>query len=53
MSTRMSPAKAGWAVGLTTTAALFMVLAGAFQFFQGLAAVIKGSVFVSTQRDHL
>jgi hypothetical protein len=49
MSTRMSPAKAGWAVGLTTTAALFMVLAGAFQFFQGLAAVIKGSVFVATQ----
>lgn len=49
MSTPMSPARSGWAVGLTVTAALFLVLGGAFQFFQGLAAVIKGSVFVSTQ----
>jgi hypothetical protein len=45
----MSPAKRGWAVGLTATAAMFLILGGAFQFFQGLAAVIKGSVFVATQ----
>jgi hypothetical protein len=49
MNASMSPAKRGWAVGLTATAALLLILAGAFQFFQGLAAVIKGSVFVASQ----
>ena len=49
MSASLSPAKAGWAVGLTATAAMFMILGGAFQFFEGLAAVVKGSVFVATQ----
>jgi hypothetical protein len=49
MSAPMSRAKAGWAVGLTATAAMFLILGGAFQFFEGLAAVIKGSVFVATQ----
>lgn len=50
MSTPMSPAKRGWAVGLTATAAMFLILGGAFQFFQGLAAVVKGSVFVASQQ---
>ncbi len=49
MNASLSPAKAGWAVGLTATAAMFMILGGAFQFFEGLAAVVKGSVFVATQ----
>jgi hypothetical protein len=45
----MSRAKGGWAVGLTATAALLLILAGAFEFFQGLAAVVNKSVFVATQ----
>ena len=49
MNASLSPAKAGWAVGLTATAAMFMILGGAFQFIEGLAAVVKGSVFVATQ----
>jgi hypothetical protein len=50
MSTPISPAKRGWAVGLTATASMFLILAGSFQFFEGLAAVVKGSAFVATEK---
>ena len=42
----ISPAKAGWSVGLSTTAAVFLLLGGTFQFLTGLAALIHGQFFV-------
>ena len=47
MSSRtMSDGKSAWAVGIAATAAMFLMLAGLFQFLQGLAALIKGDFFV-------
>ncbi len=45
-SQQMSPAKAGWSVGLSTTAAVFLLLGGTFQFLTGLAAIIHDQFFV-------
>jgi hypothetical protein len=45
-SDQMSPAKAGWSVGLSTTAAVFLLLGGTFQFLAGLAALIHDEFFV-------
>src|SRR4051794_41644516 len=36
----------GWAEGLTAFAGLMMILIGGFQFFEGLAAVIKDQFYV-------
>jgi len=36
----------GWGQGLTYFAGMMMIIAGAFDMFQGLAAVIKKSYFV-------
>ena len=44
----ISRGKAAWAVGLTLMASLFLVLAGLFQIFQGVAALINGSFFKTT-----
>lgn len=37
----------GAAIGLTILAAVFMMVTGVFGFFEGLAAVIRGSFFVT------
>src|SRR5258708_15390346 len=37
----------GLALGLTLMAAAFMMIAGVFDFFSGLAALIRGSFFVT------
>ena len=47
----MSSGKKAWAVGLTAMAGMFLLLAGAFQFFQGLAALVKGSFFIATPNN--
>ena len=47
----LSAGKAAWSIGLTATAGIFLVMAGAFQFFQGLAALIKGNFFVVTPNN--
>jgi hypothetical protein len=47
----MSPGKAAWAVGLTAMAGILLLLAGVFQFFEGLAAVVKGDFFVKTAHN--
>jgi hypothetical protein len=36
----------GWAVGLASFAGFMLVLVGAFQFFEGLAAIIKDQFYV-------
>jgi hypothetical protein len=36
----------GWAIGFTVFAAVMMIVSGAFQFIQGLAAVIEDTFFV-------
>ena len=38
--------KGGWAGGLTVFAGVILATIGVFQFFQGLAAIIKGSFYV-------
>ena len=35
-----------WATGLTLFAGVILATVGVFQFFQGLAAIIKGSFYV-------
>ena len=47
----MSKGKAAWAVGLTAMAGILLLLAGVFQFFEGLAAVVKGDFFVKTAHN--
>src|SRR3954452_18813033 len=42
----MSSTKAAWAVGLTAMAGILLLMAGVFQFFEGLAAVVNGNFFV-------
>jgi hypothetical protein len=37
----------GAVIGLTMMAAVFMMIAGVFGFFEGLAAIIRGSFFVT------
>jgi hypothetical protein len=44
--TGMSPLKRAWATGGLIFAATMLVMIGFFQFFQGLAAIIKGEFFV-------
>jgi hypothetical protein len=41
-----SPGPSGLALGLTLVAAVFMMIGGLFDFFSGLAALIRGSFFV-------
>ena len=36
----------GWVVGLASFAAFMLILIGMFQFFEGLAAVVKDSFYV-------
>jgi hypothetical protein len=36
----------GWAVGLASFAGFMLIIIGAFQFFEGLAALIKGDFYV-------
>jgi hypothetical protein len=36
----------GWAVGLAAFAGIMMITIGAFQFFEGLAAVLKNQYYV-------
>lgn len=43
---QMSPTKAAWSTGGMLFAAVMMFTLGAFQFLQGLAAVIKSEFFV-------
>ena len=38
--------KGGWAGGLTVFAGVILIVVGVFQFFQGLAAIVKGSFYV-------
>ena len=40
-SARLTPAKAAWSVGVSSAAAIFLVLGGVFQFLQGLAALLN------------
>ena len=47
----LSRGKAAWAVGLTAMAGILLLLAGVFQFFEGLAAVVKGNLFVKTPNN--
>ena len=47
----LSKGKAAWSVGLTALAGFLLLLAGAFGFFQGLAAVVKGDFFVTTAHN--
>ena len=47
----LSKGKAAWSVGLTALAGMLLLLAGAFGFFQGLAAVVKGDFFVATAHN--
>ena len=42
-----SPAKQAWAHGGLVFAATMLVIVGAFQFFQGIAAIAKGGFFVA------
>jgi hypothetical protein len=42
-----SPAKHAWASGGTIFAATMLMVVGAFQFFQGIAAIAKGDFFVA------
>jgi hypothetical protein len=44
--TGMSSARRGWATGGLVFGATMMVMIGFFQFFQGLAAIIKDEFFV-------
>jgi hypothetical protein len=47
MSSTASRAEpSGWAVGLASFAGFMLVLIGAFQFFEGLAAIIKDQYYV-------
>ena len=41
-----SGAKNSWATGLTLFAGVILATVGVFQFFQGLAAIIKGNFYV-------
>ena len=43
----MSPAKKAWSTGGMVFAAAMMLMIGLFQFFQGLAAVLKGGFFIA------
>jgi hypothetical protein len=43
-ATRSEPS--GWAVGLASFAGFMLILVGAFQFFEGLAAIIKDQFYV-------
>jgi len=48
-STTMSGSRSstsGWAIGFATFAALMLVIVGAFQAFEGLAAIIKDQTYV-------
>jgi hypothetical protein len=47
-STSVSGARdtSGWAIGFGTFAALMLVMIGAFQAFEGLAAIIKDQAYV-------
>ena len=44
----ISSAKAGWSVGISTGAAILLLMAGTFQFLAGLAALINDQLFVLT-----
>jgi hypothetical protein len=46
------PARSAWAGGLSIFAGAVMVTLGLFQFFEGLSAVLKDKVYVST-RDYV
>jgi hypothetical protein len=43
-ATRSEPS--GWATGLASFAGFMLILVGAFQFFEGLAAIIKDQYYV-------
>jgi len=43
-ATRSEPS--GWAVGLASFAGFMLILVGSFQFFEGLAAIIKDEFYV-------
>ena len=43
-ATRSEPS--GWAVGLASFAGFMLILVGSFQFFEGLAAIIKDQFYV-------
>ncbi len=46
------PARSAWAGGLSVFAGAMMFTLGLFQFFEGLSAVLKDNVYVST-RDYV
>jgi hypothetical protein len=46
------PARSGWAAGISIFAGAMMVTLGLFQFFEGLTAVLKDDVYVTT-RDYV
>ena len=41
-----SESRTGWAGGLTVFAGVILIVVGVFQFFQGLAAIVRGSFYV-------
>ena len=45
-TTDSRPGPSGWVVGLASFAAFMLILIGMFQFFEGLAAVVKDSFYV-------
>lgn len=44
------PASLAWAYGITLFAAVTLTVVGLFQFLEGLAAVLKDTVFVTTRK---
>ena len=45
-TTESGPGPSGWVVGLASFAAFMLILIGMFQFFEGLAAVLKDSYYI-------
>jgi len=45
--------KGDWAGGLTVFAGVILIVVGLFQFFQGLAAIVKGSSGSDRRSDTL
>jgi len=49
MTSNLSPAQRSWSVGLAAMAGLLLLMVGGFQLLQGLAALIRGDLFVVVQ----
>jgi hypothetical protein len=49
MTTRPSSAPSGFAVGVTVTAGIFLIIGGVCHGFQGIVAIAQNEFFVTTQ----